>query len=58
MREYLHQILETSGGDLSAGTIALRLGVAAVIAAFIFLSYRLSHSGSVYSASSTSRWRR
>ena len=49
MREYLHQILETSGGDLSAGTIALRLGVAAVIA-FIFLSYRLSHSGSVYSA--------
>lgn len=50
MREYLHQILETSGGDLSAGTIALRLGVAAVIAAFIFLSYRLSHSGSVYSA--------
>ena len=50
MREYLHQILETSGGDLSAGTMALRLGVAAVIAAFIFLSYRLSHSGSVYSA--------
>ena len=50
MREYLHQILETSGGDLSAGTIALRLGVAAVIAAFIFLSYRLSPSGSVYSA--------
>ena len=50
MREYLHQILETSGGDLSAGTIALRLGVAAVIAAFIFLSYRLSHSGSVYRA--------
>ena len=50
MREYLHQILETSGGDLSTGTIALRLGVAAVIAAFIFLSYRLSHSGSVYSA--------
>ena len=50
MREYLHQILETSGGDLSVGTIALRLGVAAVIAAFIFLSYRLSHSGSVYSA--------
>ena len=50
MREYLHQILETSGGDLSAGTIALRLGVAAVIAAFIFLSYRLSHSGSIYSA--------
>ena len=50
MREYLHQILETSGGDLSAGTMALRLGVAAVIAAFIFLSYRLSHSGSIYSA--------
>lgn len=27
----------------------LRMAVAAVIACFIFLSYRLSHSGSIYS---------
>ena len=50
MRETLFRILETSGGELDAATILLRLGVSAVIAAFLFLSYRLSHSGSVYSA--------
>ena len=50
MREYLFQLLETSGGELSAGTILLRLIMSAVIAAFLFLSYRLSHSGSIYSA--------
>ena len=50
MREYLLQLLETSGGELSAETILLRLIVSAVIAAFLFLSYRLSHSGSIYSA--------
>ncbi len=48
MREYLYQLLET-GGDLAAETIILRLLVGAVIAGFIFLSYRLSHSGSIYS---------
>ena len=50
MREYLFELLETSGGDLSAETIVLRLVMSAVIAAFLFLSYRLSHSGSIYSA--------
>ncbi len=50
MREYLFQLLETSGGDLTAETIALRLAVSTVIAALLFLSYRLSHSGSIYSA--------
>lgn len=50
MREYLLQLLETSGGELSAETILLRLIVSAIIAAFLFLSYRLSHSGSIYSA--------
>lgn len=50
MREYLFQLLETSGGELSAETILLRLIVSAIIAAFLFLSYRLSHSGSIYSA--------
>ncbi len=50
MREYLLQLLETTGGDLTASTIALRLLMAAVIAGFIFLSYRISHSGSIYSS--------
>ena len=50
MREYLFELLKTSGGDLSLETIVLRLAVSAVIAAFLFLSYRLSHSGSIYSA--------
>lgn len=50
MREYLFQLLQASGGELTAENILLRLGMATVIAAFIFLSYRLSHSGSVYSA--------
>ena len=50
MREYLFQLLETSGGDLPVETVLIRLVGSAVIAAFLFLSYRLSHSGSVYSA--------
>ena len=50
MREYLLQLLETSGGDLTTETILLRLVMSAIIAAFLFLSYRLSHSGSIYSA--------
>ena len=50
MREYLFQLLETSGGELTAEVILLRLAVSAVIAAFLFLSYRISHSGSIYSA--------
>ena len=50
MRENLFQLLESSGGELSAETILLRLAVSAVLAAFLFLSYRLSHSGSIYSA--------
>ena len=48
MKEYLLQTLESSG-DLTAQTIALRLFAASVIACFIFLSYRLSHDGSIYS---------
>ena len=50
MREYLYQLLETSGGEFTAETIVLRIAVSVVIAAVLFLSYRLSHSGSVYSA--------
>lgn len=48
MREYLLQLLD-SGGELTVETIAIRMAVSAVVAAFIFLSYRLSHSGTIYS---------
>lgn len=50
MRENLFQLLESSGGELSTETILLRLVMSAIIAAFLFLSYRISHSGSIYSA--------
>ena len=50
MRENLFQLLESNGGDMSTETILLRLAMSAIIAAFLFLSYRLSHSGSIYSA--------
>ena len=50
MKSYIYQLLESSSGELTLETIGLRLAVAAVIAAFLFLSYRLSHSGSIYSA--------
>ena len=48
MREYLYELFE-SGSDLTLETVLLRLAVAAVIAGFIFLSYRISHEGSIYS---------
>lgn len=38
-----------SANDLSADTIAARLAMAAAIAFFITLSYRISHDGSIYS---------
>ncbi len=38
-----------SPNDLSAEVILARLSMAAVIGLFIFLSYRLSHDGSIYS---------
>ena len=50
MKAYIYQLLESSSGELTLETIGLRLAVAAVIAGFLFLSYRLSHSGSIYSA--------
>ena len=48
MREQLLELLETSG-ELTLESILLRITMAAVIGAFLFLSYRLSHSGSIYS---------
>lgn len=49
MKKLVLDAIEASG-DLSAEAIILRLCAAAVIAAFIFLSYRLSHDGSIYSS--------
>lgn len=48
MREFLLNVLESTG-ELSAESILIRLLVATVIAGFIFLSYRISHDGSIYS---------
>ena len=48
MREYLANLLE-SDGNLTTQAVVLRLIAAAVIAAFIFISYWLSHDGSIYS---------
>ncbi len=48
MRETLVEML-SGAGELSVETIVIRLAAAAVISCFIFLSYWLSHSGSIYS---------
>lgn len=48
MKKLILDAIEASG-DLSAKAILLRLAAAAVIACFIYLSYRLSHDGSIYS---------
>ena len=48
MKEQLLNLFDSSG-DLTTQIIIIRLAAAAVIACFIFLSYRLSHDGSIYS---------
>ena len=48
MRETLLQLLESTG-QLNWQTIALRMLVGTVIAVFIYISYMLSHEGSIYS---------
>lgn len=48
MREFILQIFEGTG-QLDPQSIVLRLVVSAVLSAFIFLSYALSHEGSIYS---------
>lgn len=48
MRKELFEMFGKSS-DLSLENIITRLAVASVIACFIFLSYRLSHDGSIYS---------
>ena len=49
MRQQLMDLFQTSTNDLSIEVIITRLAVSMVIAGFIFLSYRLSHAGSIYS---------
>ena len=49
MKKYLLELFEQTG-DLAPEDIILHLVMAAIIGALIFLSYRLSHNGSVYSA--------
>ena len=46
MRQELFEMFGSSS-DLPLETIITRLAVASVIAGFIFLSYRLSHDGSI-----------
>ena len=48
MRNFLLNAIE-SPGDLSLESIVIRLLVATVISCFIFLSYRISHTGTIYS---------
>ena len=49
MRQQLMELFQTSTNDLSIEVIITRLAVSMVIVGFIFLSYRLSHDGSIYS---------
>ncbi len=48
MKQELFELFGSSN-DLSAETIVTRLTAAAIIAGFIFVSYRISHDGSIYS---------
>ena len=48
MREYLLEIIGNSG-NLSAEDIVLRIAVAAGLGCAIYLSYWITHSGSIYS---------
>ena len=48
MRKVLLELLENTG-QLNLETIFLRMLVATVIAFFIYLSYKLSHEGGIYS---------
>ncbi len=48
MRKVLLEFLESTG-QLDLQTIVLRMVVAAVVGFFIYLSYMISHEGSIYS---------
>ncbi|MCD7722324.1 MAG: DUF4956 domain-containing protein [Clostridiales bacterium] len=48
MKKYLLELFDSTG-DLSVQQILLHLSVAAIIGLVIYISYRLSHDGAVYS---------
>lgn len=48
MKKILLELFEDSG-QLDTQSILLRLSMATIIACFIYLSYKLSHEGSIYS---------
>ena len=50
MKDLILQLGDNIGGDLSAERILLNFAVALVLGIVIFISYRFSHSGAVYSA--------
>ncbi|WP_288220504.1 DUF4956 domain-containing protein [uncultured Adlercreutzia sp.] len=49
MKEQIYQLFETSNGGVSAEDILLRVAVSVVLGLVIFLSYWLSHAGTIYS---------
>lgn len=49
MNKYLYDII-TSQGTLSVEDIFLRVAISAVFALVVFVSYKITHSGSIYSA--------
>ena len=50
MKEQLYQYMVSQSGSLSAKEIAISFAAALIIGMVIFISYRFSHTGSVYSA--------
>lgn len=48
MNKYLYDVINSSG-NLSVEDIALRIGFSVVMGMIIFLSYRLTHKGTIYS---------
>lgn len=49
MRQQIVELLTLTTGDLALETIMIRLGASTVLGCFIYMSYWLSHAGSVYS---------
>ena len=48
MNKYLFELIN-SAGNLSVQDIVLRIGMSAILAIAVYISYRLSHSGTIYS---------
>lgn len=49
MKEYLYDSLIATAGSLTLGNVIINFLAACILAALIFLSYRFSHAGAVYS---------